>query len=46
MHITVTPRVVVKPWEQHLCRSGRSVIVGREADVAPDPGVLAEYQST
>jgi hypothetical protein len=44
--VTVSPRVVAKPWEWDACRSGRTVIVGREADVAPDPGVLAEYRTT
>jgi hypothetical protein len=44
--ITVSPRVVAKPWEWDACRSGRSVIVGAEGWVDPDPGALAEYQTT
>lgn len=46
MPITVSPRYVAKPWEWAACRSGRTVIVGRESDVQPDPGVLADYQAT
>jgi hypothetical protein len=44
--VTVSPRVVAKPWEWEACRSGRTVIVGRESDVLPDPGALEEYRAT
>jgi hypothetical protein len=44
--ITVAPRYVARPWEWAACRSGRTVIVGREATVQPDPGVLEEYRTT
>lgn len=45
MVITVAPRVVAAPWEATRERDGRATFVGREAEVAPDPGPLADYRS-
>lgn len=45
MRVTVTPRVVAAPWDATRVRAGRATAVGLEANVCPEPGPLAEYQS-
>jgi hypothetical protein len=44
MRITVSPRYVAAPWEQEK-REGRSLWVGAEDHVVPEPGPVAAYRS-
>jgi hypothetical protein len=40
----VAPRRVAPPWERERLEGSRSIKVGRESHIRPDPGPAAEYR--